>query len=45
MGVAKTYDLLRSYVVDPDGEAQYGQMLDKIRGYLDEEDKRIAHVN
>lgn len=42
MGLANLFDFLRSTFVYPDAEAQYGPMLDKIRGYLDDQDKRIS---
>jgi hypothetical protein len=41
-GVGNLFQGLRSYVVDSDGEAKYGEMLDKIRAYLDEQDQRLA---
>ena len=42
LGLENFFDLLRANVVSPDDETQFGGILDKIRSFLDDQDKRIA---
>jgi hypothetical protein len=42
LGIGRLFDGIRSYALSSADEATYGEVLDKIRAYLDEQDKRIA---
>ncbi|MGZ3652760.1 MAG: hypothetical protein ACXVB9_05040 [Bdellovibrionota bacterium] len=44
LGLANLLDLIRNDFLSPADNASYGPFLDKIRGYLDEQDKRIAQI-
>lgn len=44
LGLANLIDLLKTNVLTPDDTEKYGPLLDKIRSYLDEQDKRIALI-
>lgn len=45
LGLANLFSFLRATMVSEQDETRYGEALDKIRAYLDEQDKRVAHVN
>jgi hypothetical protein len=44
LGLANLIDLLKANVLTPNEADKYGPLLDKIRSYLDDQDKRIALI-